>query len=124
VFSSATSLALEAFESIVITTLLSKPNLTLMQLQQGLVVLSELETQEQLAAVALMLRGGFWVAAMLISYGDWGILAEVLQQMLLLVEAGLHLDLQVCEIMTPSERWRGRQYCLAGLRYCSPSKAL
>ena len=95
VFSGAASPALEAFESIVIGSLLLKPHLTLMQLQKGMVTLSELDTEQQLAAVGLMLRGGFWVAAMLISYADWGILAEVLQEMVLLVEAGMQLDPQV-----------------------------
>lgn len=81
VFTGTEGLALEALESLVWKQLVTRPHLTLLQLERGVTALSELDTPAQLAAVALLLRGGFWVAAMQVAYADFGLLAAVLQEM-------------------------------------------
>jgi hypothetical protein len=60
--------AIEALEELVLGCLVQKPNLTLLQLQGAVGVLSDLATEEQLAAVALLLRGGFWMSALQVGW--------------------------------------------------------
>jgi hypothetical protein len=60
--------AIEALEGVVLSGLVQKPNLTLLQLQAAVGVLSDLATEEQLAAVALLLRGGFWMSALQVGH--------------------------------------------------------
>lgn len=56
--------ALLALEALVAQHVVTKPRLTLMQLQRAVQGISCLESPCQLAAIGVLVRGGFWLAAM------------------------------------------------------------
>lgn len=78
---------------------MQRPNLTVLQLRAAAGALSSLDAAAQLAAAALLLRGGFWAAAVALGFGgDWGLVGEVLGEVAALLRAGLALgdDDEVC----------------------------
>jgi len=59
--------ALLALEALVAQHVVTRPRLTLMQLQRAVQGISRLESPCQLAAIGVLVRGGFWLAAMQVS---------------------------------------------------------
>jgi hypothetical protein len=55
---------LQALEGIVVQHLVVRPRLTLMQLQRAVQGISQLESPCQLAAISVLVKAGFWLAAM------------------------------------------------------------
>lgn len=49
--------------------LVAKPHLTPMQLQQAVQAISRLDSPCQLAAIGILVRAGFWLAAMQVIWG-------------------------------------------------------
>ncbi|KAF6252105.1 hypothetical protein COO60DRAFT_558857 [Scenedesmus sp. NREL 46B-D3] len=83
---------MQALEGLVLRHLAGKPHLTLMQLQRGIQAVSCLESQFQLAAIGVLLRGGCWLAAMQVAYADFAVLSEVLLEMRHMLATCLQLD--------------------------------
>eukprot|EP00879_Flechtneria_rotunda_P019570 GHRR01020559.1.p1 GENE.GHRR01020559.1~~GHRR01020559.1.p1 ORF type:complete len:761 (+),score=310.92 GHRR01020559.1:214-2496(+) len=89
-FEGTGSEGIQALEAAVLKGLVAKPNLTLMQLQRSIEAISQLESPFQLAATGVLLKGGFWTAAMQIAYADLTVLGEVLLEMQSIIETGLN----------------------------------
>lgn len=64
VFQGSGENALQALEAIVIKHLVARPHLTLMQLQRAVHGISQLDSPCQLAAIGVLVKAGFWLAAM------------------------------------------------------------
>jgi hypothetical protein len=62
--------ALQALEGLVLRHLVLRHNLTLMQLQRSVQSISCLDSSCQLAAIGVLVRAGFWLAAMQVCV--WG----------------------------------------------------
>jgi hypothetical protein len=91
-FSGGDAPALDALEALLLRCVVQKPRLTVLQLAAATQALRALDAAPQLAAAALLLRGGFWTAAAGLSYGgDWRLVGEVLGEMTSLLRAGLAL---------------------------------
>lgn len=56
--------ALEALERLVVQHVVSKPHLTVMQLQRAVQGISRLDSPCQLAAIGVLIRAGCWLAGM------------------------------------------------------------
>jgi hypothetical protein len=56
--------ALLALEGLVARHVVAKPHLTLMQLQRAVRDISQLDSQCQLAATSVLVKAGYWLAAM------------------------------------------------------------
>lgn len=56
--------ALQALEGLVVQHLVVRPRLTLMQLQRAVQGISQLDSPCQLAAISVLVKAGFWLAAM------------------------------------------------------------
>lgn len=69
VFQGSGEEAIQALEGLVLRRLVCKPHLTVMQLQRGVRAISTLESQYQLAAIGVLLKGGCWTAAMQVMPG-------------------------------------------------------
>lgn len=63
--------ALQALEGLVAQHIVAKPHLTLMQLQRAVQAVSCLDSPCQLAALAVLVKGGYWLAAMQVSWQWW-----------------------------------------------------
>ncbi|GBG00052.1 hypothetical protein Rsub_12796 [Raphidocelis subcapitata] len=93
VFSGGDAPALDALEELLLRTLLHRPRLTPLQLRAATAALRGLDAAPQLAAAALLLRGGFWGAAMGLNYGgDLALASDALSEVAALLRAGLALD--------------------------------
>jgi hypothetical protein len=64
VFQGSGENALLALEGLVARHVVAKPHLTLMQLQRAVRDISQLDSQCQLAAISVLVKAGYWLAAM------------------------------------------------------------
>ena len=85
--------ALDALEAVLLAHVAPRPALTVLQLQRAAGALAALEAPAQLAAAALLLRGGFWAAALMLDYGgERALAADALGGVAALLRAGLALE--------------------------------